>query len=116
MTSAPRSGTCFTDDTRVLWHPLVSRGKEKQLTFADSLQVAKTVQCTITVAGFMKGSNKEIAVASYTFTPPLNVVGQVPMVKAVLPSTFIKVYNVTMIQDSPTTQALGLDNLTYTVS
>lgn len=38
------------------------------------------------------------------------------MVQAVLPSSFNKVYAVTVIQDDPTTQALAVDNLVYTVS
>lgn len=76
-----------------------------------------TTQCEITVAGFQKGSDKEIALASYTFSPPDDdLVGQVPMVEAVLPSSFSNVYQVTVIQNSPTTQSLGVDNLVYTVS
>ncbi len=75
-----------------------------------------TTQCTITVAGFQRGSDQETVVASYTFTPPVDPIGQVPMVQAVLPSGFSSVYQVTVIQDSPTIQALGVDNLVYTVS
>ena len=87
------------------------------LTFCDTnLQVAVTTQCTITVTAFQKSSDKEIAIASFTFTPPLKPVGQVPMVQAVLPSSFNKVYKIAVVQNNPATQSLGIDNLVYTVS
>lgn len=40
----------------------------------------------------------------------------VPMARAVLPGSFNSVYSVTVIQDDPLTEALGVDNLVYTVS
>ena len=44
--------------------------------FASTLPSGQAVagqatQCTVTVAGFVTGSNQEVAVASYTFTPAL---------------------------------------------
>ena len=32
--------------------------------------VTQPLQCTVTVAGFVRNSGQEVAVASYTFTPP----------------------------------------------
>ena len=45
------------------------------------------VQCTVLSAGF-KG-NQEIVVASYTFTPTVSGLVQVPMIQAVLPVSFV---------------------------
>ena len=73
-------------------------------------------QCTVTVAAFVKAGGQEVAVASFTFTPPEKVVGQVPMVEAVLPKEFMGVYRVTIIEDDPGVNGLGIDNLAYTVS
>ena len=74
------------------------------------------VQCTITVAAFKKGNGQEVAVASFTFTPPAKAMTQVPMIHAVLPSGFANVYNITIIQDDPAVNGLGIDNLNYVVS
>ena len=68
-------------------------------------------------SGFSKKkSNKEVAVASFTFTPPTNVLKAVPMIQAVLPSGFANVYNVTLIQTNPTVNALVVDSVGYTAS
>lgn len=75
-----------------------------------------STRCTITVAGFQSNSNKEVALASFTFTPPISPVSTVPMIHAVLPSSFSKpLNNVTIVQDSELV-ALALDNLNYKVS
>ena len=67
----------------------------------------KATQCTIAVAGFRKG--QEVAVASYTFSPPVTDVS-VPMIEAVLPGTFVSLQNVTIIQDDPVLNVLVADN------
>ena len=78
--------------------------------------VAAAAQCTITVAGFKKGSNQEVALASYTFTPPLDPVDPVPMFHAVLPDAFHQpLYNITVIQND-TLLKLFVDTFPYTVS
>ena len=74
---------------------------------------AEATQCTVTVAGFVQGSNKEKAVASFTFTPPTLSVKAVPMVEAVLPSSFSNIYSATIVQGNPVTQVLLLDDLYY---
>ena len=75
------------------------------------------LQCTITVSGFAPKTNKEVAVASYTFTPPVQVsVSPVPMIHAVLPSSFWQgLGNVTIIQDNKLANLL-VDNLHYSVT
>ena len=67
----------------------------------------KATQCTIAVAGFRNG--QEVAVASYTFSPPVTDVS-VPMIEAVLPGTFVSLQNVTIIQDDPVLEVLVADN------
>ena len=68
------------------------------------------------MAGFQVNNDKEVAIASYTFTPPVSPVTAVPMEHAVLPATFrLSVVNVTVIQ-TPKTAALIVDNLHYNVS
>lgn len=75
-----------------------------------------STRCTITVAGFQPNSNKEVALASFKFTPPISSVSTVPMIHAVLPSSFSKpLNNVTIVQDSKLV-ALALDDLNYKVS
>ena len=70
-------------------------------------------QCTILVASFQKGSNKELASATFTFTPPLDPVGQVAQIQAVLPDTFHQpLYNVTIAM-SDATLRLQVDNYHY---
>ena len=77
---------------------------------------AVAAQCTITVAGFKKGSNQEVALASYTFTPPLDPVDLVPMLHAVLPDSFHQpLYNITVIMNDGLLRLL-FDTFTYTVS
>lgn len=68
-------------------------------------------QCTILVAGFQ--NNKEVAVATYTFSPPAGQLA-VPMIQAVLPKTFVKLQNLTIIQDNPTLEALLCDDFVVT--
>lgn len=79
----------------------------------DESAATTAVQCTITVAGFATGSDQEVALASFTFTPPSVAVAPVPMEHAVLPLTFLapKIVNVTIVQDDPLTQALLIDNV-----
>lgn len=75
-----------------------------------------STRCTITVAGFQPNNNKEVALASFTFTPPVSPVTAVPMIHAVLPSTFsMPLNNVTIVQNSDLV-ALAIDNLNYSVS
>ncbi|KAL8789711.1 MAG: hypothetical protein Q9195_006708 [Heterodermia aff. obscurata] len=73
-----------------------------------------TTQCSILIAGFRKSDGKEVASASFTFTPPQGLTAQ--MIQAVLPDSFAGVYNVTVVQASPGTQSLYVDNLHYKVS
>ena len=54
----------------------------------DESTAGAAVQCTITVAGFAKGSDQEVAVASFTFTPPVSPVTPVAMEHAELPDSF----------------------------
>ena len=67
----------------------------------------KATQCTIAVAGFRK--EQEVAVASYTFLPPVIDVS-VLMIEAVLPDTFVSLQNVTRIQDDPVLTVLVADS------
>ena len=76
----------------------------------------QAVQCTVTLAAFKKAGMQEVAVASYTFTPPAGLLTNVSMIQAVLPSGFQNVYNVTVIENNPAVNGLGMDNLDYTVS
>ena len=78
-------------------------------TAATAADVA--IQCTIFVAGFR--NDKEVAVATYTFTPPTPPV-DVPMIQAVLPGSFVELQNVTIIQDDPTLEVLAADNFVVT--
>ena len=74
------------------------------------------VQCTITVAGFLRNNNKEVALASYTFTPPPSPVTPVPMIHAVLPASFQKsLFNITFVQTGVDV-GLAIDNLHYSLS
>ena len=73
--------------------------------------VGKATQCTIDVAGFRKG--QEVAVASFTFTPPVTGVS-VPQIQAVFPDRFVALENVTIIQDDPALNVLVADNFQIT--
>lgn len=72
-----------------------------------------TVQCTVTVAAFAEGSDEEVALASFIFTPPSLAVAPMLMEYAVLPLKFLapNVVHVTIVQDTPLTQALLVDNV-----
>lgn len=77
--------------------------------------IADFTRCTVTVAGFL-ATNEEVALASFTFTPPVDPVTPVPMIHAVLEAEFLlPLYNVTFVQ-SNTLAALKVDNLHYEVS
>ena len=66
------------------------------------------------MAGFVKGNDQEVALASYTFTPPAVAAAPVPMLHAVLPASFEqKLVNVTMIQTDPAVNVLLVDNWRY---
>ncbi|KAI4131481.1 MAG: hypothetical protein LQ338_001223 [Usnochroma carphineum] len=58
------------------------------------------VQCSILVAGF-NAANKEIDSATFTFTPPAKDLVSAPLIQAKLPSTFVGLHNVTIVQSSP---------------
>lgn len=73
------------------------------------------VKCTVTVSAFQKNVAKAILVAKFTLTPPVNPLQKAPMIHAVLPSCFANVYDITVLQDNPVTEALIVDNLHYTV-
>ena len=73
-------------------------------------------QCSILVAGFQPKTNKQIALASYTFTPPVNPTSSVPMQYVKLPDEFSQpLYNITFIMDNKLA-ALLIDNTHYNVS
>ncbi|CAF9935376.1 MAG: hypothetical protein HETSPECPRED_009769 [Heterodermia speciosa] len=76
--------------------------------------VDKTTQCSILVSGFRKSDGKEVASASFTFTPPQGLTAQ--MIEAVLPDSFAGVYNVTVVQANPVAQSLYVDNVHYKLS
>ncbi|KAL8707729.1 MAG: hypothetical protein Q9225_007715 [Loekoesia sp. 1 TL-2023] len=76
--------------------------------------VGVAVQCSILVAGF-NAANTEIAVATFTFTPTAAKLVNAPMIQAKLPSSFVGLHNVTMVQSSPTTQVMLIDDLKYNV-
>ncbi|KAG7006794.1 hypothetical protein G7Y79_00013g035660 [Physcia stellaris] len=85
-------------------------------TRTDEPTANAALQCTITVSGFVPKTNQEVAVASFTFTPPVSPVAPVPMMHAILPDSFHKgLSNVTIIMDNKLA-ALGLDNLHYGLS
>lgn len=77
--------------------------------------VQLAAQCTITIAGFAIKDGQEVGVASFTFAPPLNLLGKVPMIHAVLPDSFhVPLYNVTIIR-SGLINSLWIDNLVYNI-
>lgn len=73
------------------------------------------VGCSVLVAAF-DAANKEKASAIFTFTPPATNLVKPPMIQAVLPSTFVGLHNATVVQSSPTTQVLLLDNVKIRLS
>ncbi|KAI4162430.1 MAG: hypothetical protein LQ342_003996 [Letrouitia transgressa] len=77
-------------------------------TGSGALQLAE--QCSILVAGF-NAANKEVAVATYTFTPELENVLRAPMIPAILPKEFVGLHNVTIVQDDPIEQVLFIDTV-----
>ena len=79
--------------------------------------VSPPARCTITVAGFRRGSNQESAIASYTYTPPpKDFVGKAPMIHAVLPDSFhAPLYNITVAQDDPLVRVI-IDSFSYALS
>ena len=82
--------------------------------FTTTAAATQATQCTVTVAGFVKNQGQEVAVASFTFTPPVSPVGPVPMQHAVLPDSFWRdLVNITLIQTEPTTTVLLFDSFTY---
>lgn len=70
-------------------------------------------QCTVNVAGFVESSDEEVALASFTFGPPSLAVAPVPMEHAVLLLIFLApdVVNVTIMRDTPLTEALLIDKM-----
>ena len=70
------------------------------------------VPCSIDVVGF-DASNKEIATATFAFTPTAANLVHAPMVHAVLPKSFVGLHNATIVQSSPLTQVLLVDNVKY---
>ena len=73
-------------------------------------------RCTITVAGFEANNDEEVALASFTFTPPLEPLTSVPTIHAVLPATFLlPLSNVTIVQSNELAD-LKVDSLRYDVS
>ncbi|KAI4086943.1 MAG: hypothetical protein L6R37_008372 [Teloschistes peruensis] len=69
-------------------------------------------QCSIIVAGF-DTFNKERAVATFTFTPPTTNLLNPPMIQAILPSSFVGLHNVSLIQSNSITQVLLVDDPVY---
>ena len=68
------------------------------------------------MAGFLRSTDQEVAIASFTFTPPESPVAPVPMIHAVLPDSFRQpLFNVTIAQTNPLVTVL-FDNLHYSVS
>ncbi len=51
--------------------------------------------------------------ASYTFSPPVDEVSA-PMIKAVLPKTFVTLQNVTIVQGDPALQVIVADDFGIT--
>ncbi|KAI4198763.1 MAG: hypothetical protein LQ346_002691, partial [Caloplaca aetnensis] len=72
--------------------------------------VGAAVQCSVLAAAF-NSTNKEIAVASYTFTPPAANTLNAPLVQAVFPKTFTRLHNMAIVQTSPATPVLAVDDL-----
>ena len=67
------------------------------------------VQCSILVAGF-NAANKEVTVATFPFTPTVENELDPPMIQAVL-ENFVGLHNLTIVQTSPVTQVVAIDNL-----
>lgn len=64
--------------------------------------------------GFAKNNDQQVAIASYTFIPPVSPVAPVPMLHAVPPDSFKQnLVNVTFIQTDPATTVLLVDSLRY---
>lgn len=72
------------------------------------------VQYSILVAGF-DAANKEMASATYTFTPAATNLVNAPLIQAVLPKSFVGLHNATIVQSSPATKVLATDYLKYNV-
>ncbi|CAD6589722.1 MAG: hypothetical protein ASARMPREDX12_003945 [Alectoria sarmentosa] len=82
----------------------------------DERTLVVATQCTITVAGFEANNDEEVALASFTFTPPLEPLTSVPTIHAVLPATFLlPLSNVTIVQSNELAD-LKVDSLRYDVS
>ncbi|KAG6997692.1 hypothetical protein G7Y79_00038g074510 [Physcia stellaris] len=77
----------------------------------NSVEGAEAVpkRCTILVAGF-KGKQERVD-ATYTYTPTAKGGRLQPQIQAVLPSRFVGLQNVTIIQDDPTLEALVMDSI-----
>lgn len=70
------------------------------------------VECTVAVAGFRNA--KEVAVASFTFTPTAGETAATPMIHAVLPKTFVTLQNATLVQGDPAVQVILADDFGVT--
>ncbi|KAI4203206.1 MAG: hypothetical protein LQ350_002082 [Teloschistes chrysophthalmus] len=75
-------------------------------------EVQAAQQCSILFAGF-DAFNKQKAVATFTFTPTVTNLLQPPMIQAILPSSFVGLHNITLIQANPVTQILLVDDPVY---
>lgn len=66
----------------------------------------------MTVAGFR--GQQEVALGSFTFSPLTVNATDAQMVQAVLPSVFVLLQNVTMVQDEPFSKLLAVDDIVFT--
>ena len=78
--------------------------------------MGQAAQCTILVAGYAVNTGQEVAVATYTFTPPESPVEPVPMQHAELPNTFHQALGNVTVEVNSDAVALLVDNLIYVAS
>ncbi|KAL8951000.1 MAG: hypothetical protein Q9222_002998 [Ikaeria aurantiellina] len=71
-------------------------------------------KCTFTLTGYAASSGKQVATATLTFNPPLSPVAPVPMVKAVLPSSFNQKLSKVTVAVAGTNVVGLIDDLRYT--
>lgn len=85
--------------------------------------VARTMQgavelatnCTVTITGYAAKTGQKVAVTNFTFTPPLDPIGKVPMIHVVLPESFhVPLLKVTMIQTG-VINSLWIDDMAYNI-
>ena len=78
--------------------------------------VELATECTVTITGFAANNDQKVAVTNFTFTPPLDPIGKVPMIHVELPESFhVPLFKVTMIQTG-VLNSLWIDDMAYNIA